>query len=163
MFSGLAQSGLFSFWTFLFDYISFSFRIMVLFRWVGYFLSFSLSVYMCTFRFNRIDVEVLSVVAQQLLTIKTAKDSHAQRFVLKIWKRSSFNILFIQICIWWSWNKNEFNLWIFCNNVNRLIIIHRKYLFLLFLGIQLILVVLNYLIILNLCFDPLLWWSHIIL
>ena len=42
------------------------------------------------YRFNRIDVEVLSVVAQQLLTIKTAKDAHAQRFVYRSFKNEIY-------------------------------------------------------------------------
>lgn len=52
---------------------------------------------MFIFRFNRIDVEVLSVVAQQLLTIKTAKDAHSQRFVIKKkhYKTTYFNIKLI--------------------------------------------------------------------
>jgi dynein heavy chain, axonemal len=37
----------------------------------------------CFDEFNRIDIEVLSVIAQQLLTIKSAKDSKAVRFIFE--------------------------------------------------------------------------------
>ena len=37
----------------------------------------------CFDEFNRIDIEVLSVIAQQLLTIKTAKDQKLTRFVFE--------------------------------------------------------------------------------
>jgi dynein heavy chain len=37
----------------------------------------------CFDEFNRIDIEVLSVIAQQLLTIKTAKDSQVSRFIFE--------------------------------------------------------------------------------
>ncbi|GCB81456.1 hypothetical protein scyTo_0023146, partial [Scyliorhinus torazame] len=37
----------------------------------------------CFDEFNRIDVEVLSVTASQVLTIKAAKDSEALRFVFE--------------------------------------------------------------------------------
>ncbi|KAL7754337.1 hypothetical protein RI367_000318 [Sorochytrium milnesiophthora] len=37
----------------------------------------------CFDEFNRIDIEVLSVIAQQLLTIKYAKDMHATRFMFE--------------------------------------------------------------------------------
>lgn len=37
----------------------------------------------CFDEFNRIDIEVLSVIAQQLLTIKTAKDMKATRFIFE--------------------------------------------------------------------------------
>lgn len=37
----------------------------------------------CFDEFNRIEIEVLSVIAQQLITIKTAVDAHAKQFVFE--------------------------------------------------------------------------------
>ena len=55
----------------------------LLFQMMGrYFSGLCQSGIWCCFdEFNRIDVEVLSVVAQQLQCVKTAKDSHATRYV----------------------------------------------------------------------------------
>ncbi|KAJ3068699.1 Dynein heavy chain 6, axonemal [Podochytrium sp. JEL0797] len=39
--------------------------------------------WICFDEFNRIDIEVLSVIAQQLLTIKSAKDSKCMRFIFE--------------------------------------------------------------------------------
>ncbi|KAJ3137918.1 Dynein heavy chain 6, axonemal [Physocladia obscura] len=39
--------------------------------------------WICFDEFNRIDIEVLSVIAQQLLTIKSAKDSKCSRFIFE--------------------------------------------------------------------------------
>ena len=88
------------------------------------------------YRFNRIDVEVLSVVAQQLLTIKTAKDAHAVRFAFdgREIKMNSTCGFFVTMSFDRTFRNNRVSFICFL------------------LGIQHIQVDSNYLIILNQCF-----------